>query len=508
MKKQIMCVIVLTMLTLSFLQGEEVKKELTLKEAIYHALKHNLEMQIQVKDMEISRENLEVAKSIFDPLFSLTVKSTEGNTEGSSALDGVEEGETVTKTNKSFTSSITQLTPFGGSISLTLDGKKSTSNSDKEFGESSFKANGTLAFSQPLLKNFGMSSTKKGIRINANNVKISKETLKTKVIDLVYRVEAAYWDLVHGYEQLKVTKMALKRAQDTLRQNEVKVRVGSAAPIDLLQTKAEVARQESELISGEKGIQTNEEVLKKILNMSKERCVIIPLDKPGIHEVKTNFDAFLAEALENRPDIHTAQLGIRNGRINKKYYKNQLLPDVSLTGSYKTAGLSNGAPDEDGNFTERLSYGTALKEVLRQDYKNYDFAIEAKLPLLRTKVKADYRKANIELSKSELSLRNTENTVYSEVKQVIKELETNAKLVESQKVALKVQGEKLRAEEKRMTVGITTVFLVLEAQKNYAQVQASYLQTIIAYNMTVAKINKVLARTLKMYDIKFEEFTK
>ncbi|MCP4215104.1 MAG: TolC family protein [bacterium] len=507
MRKQFIYFIVLLMLTVSFVQAEDVKKELTLKEAIVHALKHNLDLQIQMKDTEISQQSVKLSKAIFDPHLSLSYSSVESSRPASSTLDGTESGTLESKT-KTFSSTISQLIPFGGSISFTLQGDKETTNSTYVFKNPSYTAQGAVQFNQPLLKNFGMSTTKKDIYISINTVKISKETLKSKIIDLVYQVENAYWTLAHAYENLEVTKMALKRAQDLLKQNEIKVRVGSSAPIDLLQAKAEVARQESELISGEKNIQSYEEDLKKILNMSKEHFSIKPLDKPEVKKIDARFKSFLAEALENRPDIQQARLALKNSGINKKYYKNQLLPEVNFKATYSTHGLAGDTLDINGNIAEHIPLSTAVKEIFKQTYKYYNFGIEAKIPIFRTQVKANYRKAKVELSKSELSLRNTENTIYSEVKKVIKELETNAKLVESQKVALKVQEEKLKAEEKRQAVGITTVFLVLEAQKNYAQMQASYLQTIINYNMTVAKINKALARTFKMFDIKFENFTK
>ena len=53
-----------------------------------------------------------------------------------------------------------------------------------------------------------------------------------------------------------------------------------------------------------------------------------------------------------------------------------------------------------------------------------------------------------------------ENGIYSEVKEVIKELETNLKLVEANKIALDLQEEKLKAEQKKLLVGLSTNFQV------------------------------------------------
>ena len=114
--------------------------------------------------------------------------------------------------------------------------------------------------------------------------------------------------------------------------------------------------------------------------------------------------------------------------------------------------------------------------------------------------------ARINMKRALLSLKNVENTVHSEVKEVIKELEANVKLVEADRIALELQGERLKAEEKRLSVGLSTNFVVLDYQRQYASAQTQALRSVIDYTMTLARINRILARTFNVYDIKLTDF--
>ena len=317
--------------------------------------------------------------------------------------------------------------------------------------------------------------------------------------------------------------MALERAKDLLRQNEIKVKVGSAAPIEVLAAKADVASNESLLIQAERSIQTAEEQLKRILNLSKEPGIIIPSDKPGITQIKADFNKFLMEGLNSRPDIEQAKLELENYKVRVKYARNQALPELQLEASYYTTGrggdkviyapgkspiLPDFDPTTDIEAIISKDIWEAIDDVFSVLYKNFQVQLSLNMPLSFSRQKAELAQAKINLKRALLNLKNVENTIYSEIKEVLKELEANKKLVEADKIALKLQEERLKAEEKKLSVGLSTNFIVLDYQRQFASAQTQALRSVIDYNMTLARINRALARTFNAYDIKFSEFLK
>ncbi len=520
MKKWIIFLIAFSLLGGFFARAEEEKKELSLKDAIFRALKNNLDLQVQMSDAELSRQTLRINKSIFIPTLELEGGASESNEPSADFLSGTE----VSKSNAmDMTLSLNQQLPIGGTVRFQLFNRKTTSNNARASVNPYLRSYAQLSLNQPLLKNFGMTATKREIYIASNSLKMAKHQLRQNVIDLVYNVEQAYWNLVLAHQSYEATQMALKRAQDLLKQNEIKVKVGSAAPIEILTAKADVASNESALIQAERTIQTAEENLKRILNMSKEPAVILPSDKPEIKKIPIDFNGFLAEGLNSRPDMERAKLDLENFKIRVKYAKNQVLPELNVSAYYYTTGRGGNVkapkpgtdpfspdfdPETDLEIAAELTIWDSLDEVFSNLYKNYGVTLNLRIPIGFAREKAELAQARINMKRSLLTLKNTENTVYSEIKEVIKELEANTKLVEADRVALELQGQRLNAEEKRLSVGLSTNFEVLSYQRQYATAQTQSLGSVIDYTMTLARINQILARTFDVYGIKFKDFIK
>ena len=113
-------------------------------------------------------------------------------------------------------------------------------------------------FVQPLLKDFGFKVSRREIIIAQNNLNISHSQLKSVLLDTVYRVQEAYWNLVYAIESLKVKSQSLKLARDLLAKNRKEVEVGKLAPIEILSAEAVVASREAEILQAEAIIRKNE----------------------------------------------------------------------------------------------------------------------------------------------------------------------------------------------------------------------------------------------------------
>ena len=513
MKKWLCSVLMVLMVNGLLISDEPPRKELSLKEAIMFALKNNLDLQVEMTNTEYYWNALKVNKAIFIPTFEISANSGETNAPSTSAFAGA---DITSNSSSSLDFKFSQNLTFGGILEFSLENSRFETNSIYNTINPSLTTVMSFSVSQPLLKNFGMLTTKRDIYIAANDYRKYKHQLQQTIIDLVYSVEEAYWNLVYASQNLDATRMSLQRAKDLLRQNEIKVKVGTAAKIDILEAQAEVASYESRLIQAEQTIQTTEESLKKILNMTKTKEILIPSDTLEVKKLDTDFDGFLMEALKKRPDIEKARLDLKNYNIYVKYYRNQMLPDLRLTASYYTTGqggdqlLYDIHPFFGGQITGIIGKDIweTLKDNVSNLYQNYSIGLSLSIPLSLSKEKAQLAQARINLKKALLGLKNVENTIYSEVKEVIKELETNLKLVEANRIALELEEQKLRAEEKKLSVGLSTNFQVLNFQRDYANAQTNALKSIIDYNLTVAKLNKILVRTFKVYRIKFKDFLK
>ncbi|GAI66346.1 unnamed protein product, partial [marine sediment metagenome] len=62
----------------------------------------------------------------------------------------------------------------------------------------------------------------------------------------------------------------------------------------------------------------------------------------------------------------------------------------------------------------------------------------------------------MELEKSQLELENIEKHIFLDVKNAVRDIETNAKRVQAYRLARELAKERLEAEVKKLNVGLTT----------------------------------------------------
>jgi len=511
MKKLFTIMLIFTALTI-YADTKNIKK-ITLQDTIAETLKNNLDLKIEVINAQSSEQTLFERESIFIPSLGMNFQNRETNSPATGAFDGADINKRETL---SFLVDLEKKFSLGGTFKVELSNDRTKTNSSYSTVNPDLTSRLTLSLNQPLLKNFGTFATKKDIYIAANNLKKSKIQLKSKIIDLIYDTEKAYWNLVYAYQNLEAKQKSLEQSKNFLKQNTRKVEIGTSAPIDILTAKAEVATKESEIITAEQQIQIQEEILKMIISSKNKDISIIPLDKPEIKPFSANFNDYLLEALNNRPDIEMAKIDLKNQKITVKYSKNQLLPELSLQASYFTNGkggtqmiyapnTSPFAPREPIGSIEK-SVWDAIQESFENKYLNYSISLNLKIPLSLKKEKAQLARARLDFKKSFLTLKKLENNTYSLVNNGIKSIQTNKKLYDKNEIALKLQGQKLRAEKMKLSVGLSTNYQVLVFQRDFANSEAAKLQSAINYELTIADMNKILGKTLKIYNIKFKEF--
>jgi len=488
-------------------------KELTLKDAIFHALENNLGLQVQRTQTRAARLNLRFNRAqLYLPAFranSVYTKSTQPSTYYYNGVDFVQQEEIRS------TVSITQQTPLGGTFLFSFFNRRQETNVVTFPYNPLLVTAGTVSYSQPLLRNFGPLAANYQVHAAANDSQLSKYQLEGAVVNLVYEVESAYWELVYAHKNLEAAQLALKRAKDLLNQNQIKVKVGTAAPIDILSSKATVARNESRVIQAKQAIQTREEALKRILNMSKEPFAIIPADEPEIKVIPLDSDTFLKEALENRADMKQARTNLERNNLDVKYQRNQALPNLQLNAGLTSYGVGGTVwffpirnpfdPNFQRILIEKVTFTGTIKDALKLKNNFLDVSLNLQIPIPTTAERARLSQAKIQRERTVFELKDLENTVHSEVKDVIRQLENNKKLVEADRIALQLEGENLKAEEKKLSVGLSTNFQVLQYQEEYAAAQTQLLRSTIDFVLTNARVNQVLNRTLKVYDLNIND---
>jgi len=492
--------------------SQEKKIELSLQDCIVRALKSNLDVSVQLYTPKIAETSVLQAQSAYSPVFSINSNWNENNRKSYTILDG------ATILESDFTSlnlSLQKKFELGTTVTFTLGTNRSYSNSSFYTYNPSYNSQYRLDIRQPLLKNFGSKINNYQINVASNNHQISLNQLKLNLINLVYNVEQAYWNLIFAIEDLKVKQQSLKLAKDLLEKNRLQVKVGTLPPMDVLASEAEVASREGDVIVAESAVKNAEDNLKRLLNFEQMEWdkEIFPVSKPEFETREFKIDELIKIALSNRAELKQAELELANKELQISYTKNQLLPSIDLVGTFYSTGVSGDIPiyDSADPFNRRIigkikgSTVDSLDEAFKNRYKNYAVGLTISYPLFNSAEKANYARAQLEAEQTSLQLKSLQQQIIVEVRTVVREVETAAKRVEAAKVARELAEKKLQAEEKKLAVGLSTNYQVLQFQRDLVTAQTSELRALIDYKLALSKLEKALGRTLESNGINFEE---
>jgi len=485
--------------------SQENERALSLDECIKTALKNNLGLAVEILNPEIADASISLARERFLPQLSMRYFTQSTNSPSFSWIDAA--GEVSTDFNN-YAAQYQQNFPTGATLTASLFSYQNETN--MRFQTINPRFGSTLQFdlSQPLLRNFGFRVNRREIIIAKNNREMSGSQLNQALLDTVYNVEEAYWNLVYSIEDLRVKQQSLELARDLLKKNKREVEVGTLAPIEILSAEAEVATREADILQAEALVNNNDNVLKTVINLDIDGDVrlikINPVDLPLNTRTDISLDSALKTAMDNRPDLESLRWGIKSRDMDFAYAKNQLLPSLSFEASYWSPGISGTQIlYQDNNPLTDIVVGTipggssdALKDAMKFRYRNWSASLLLTLPMDTIFTRALYSQAKMSLEQAKLRLQNQEQQIFLEVSNGVRAVQTDYKRIQAYKAARELAEKKLEAEEKKLLVGLTTNYLVLQYQRDLENARSAELRAVIDYNLSIARLNKTMGINL------------
>ena len=249
-------------------------------------------------------------------------------------------------TNEGFRSNagVAQLLKWGGArYQASLDGARNTTSDPTDPFNPRLSSNFNFNFTQPLLRDFAIDSTRQQLLVGQKQQEIVDLQLQQQITQTSRTVRNAYYDLVAAIKQLEVSRQSLDLAKQSLKDNTRRVEVGTIPPIDIVEAQAEVSRNEEAVIVGESQVKSFEDALRTlILNPSQPdfwTVHINPSEEPVLTPRAMDVDAAIRNALDHRTDLAQARREMDQTDITMKFARNQKLPSVNAIVNYGLAGV-------------------------------------------------------------------------------------------------------------------------------------------------------------------------
>jgi HAE1 family hydrophobic/amphiphilic exporter-1 len=263
---------------------------------------------------------------------------------------------------------------------------------------------------------------------------------------------------------------------------------------------SEVASREAGVIAAEAALADAEDTLKRAMFTTNDPAAwntrIVPTDRPTAEPVQVNLETAIGAAIQKRTDIQSARKSLENSEYSVSYARNQLLPALNLVAGYGTSGVG-------GTFIEREGlggpivrtvpggFGDAVGDVFGRNFPTWNLGVNLSYPVLNRQASASQARARIARDQQQASVHRLELQIVQEVRAAGRAVETNYKLVESTRAARVLQEQRLDAETKKFAAGMSTNFLVTQAQRDLALAEVAELQAVANYRKSLVNFDRV-----------------
>ena len=318
---------------------------------------------------------------------------------------------------------------------------------------------------------------------NYNQIKLNKITAQKAELDSAYtansiqeQIAQLYVQILYSHEAVNVCKKTLEVS--TLNENRGKefVGVGKMSKSDLAQLTSQRAKDEYSVVEAEGNLRNFKRQLKQLLQITndEEFDVTIPntSDEMALQAIPA-MNSVYASALNTRPEIKNAQIGIESSDLSIKMAKAQRMPTIGLSAS----AMTNTTSMSDNEW------GTQLKN-------NFDVAggLTLSVPIFDNRqTKTAIRKAKIQKQEYQLDLLDKQTTLYSTIENYWTQANTNQSMYKAAKESTKsaqvsydLLSEQFRLGLKNTVELMTGMSNLLNAQQN--ELQSKYL-TILNISM-------------------------
>lgn len=311
---------------------------------------------------------------------------------------------------------------------------------------------------------------------NHNTVKLNELTEQQAELDsainansIQERIAQLYVQILYSAEAIKVNKASYETSKANEQRGMAFVEVGKMSKSDLAQLTTQRAQDEYNIVEAESNLRNFKRQLKQLLQITndEEFDVVIPdyTDAMALKEIPAMQEVYNA-ALDNRPEIKQAQLGIATSDLSIKIAKAQRLPTVGLSAS----AITNTTSMSD------TKWGTQLKNNF-----NLGAGFNVSIPLFDNRAsKTAANKAMIQKQNYQLDLQDKQTTLYSTIEDYWLQAVTNQNKFKAAQVATQsaeTSYEMLSGKFQEKLINIVELMkgrdAVIQAQQN--ELQSKYL---------------------------------
>ena len=531
---------------------------LSLNDAIKRALENNNDIEVARDDVRFAETQLRALEGIFDPVFEITPQYDKRISPQQSSLGGGAQTGTTSTTTYSWSPSVTkQFGRGGGNYFLQFANSHTDTSNSFSLLNPFYSSNLSLSFTQPLLRDRSIDNNRRQIRIQRKRVDQSDADFRQRTIDVITRVQQAYWELVFSLRDQQNQLANLNLSRESLRNIEAQIAAGAKAPLERAEVLTELANRETALLTAIQVVAIAENNLKVLIfkdpNSPEWSQQLTPTEQPKFDTTPVNLPEALKAARDNRPELRRLRLQDEINNIDLQFFKNQTKPRIDLVGTVALTGLAGtdvsglpiapgtqvplifgdpaananafllsqiraiqlagglpqavvplvDAPDVGPRTNPSLigGYGRDLRNLIGGDTRNVTVGVRIQFPFKNKTAEANLAGAKIQKEQLMASTRSQEQNIEVDVRNSAQAVESARQRVLSAREARTNAEMQLEGEQRLYQVGRSTTFLLFQRENALANARAAELRAETDYNKALADLQRATSTTLRANNV-------
>jgi outer membrane protein len=468
-----------------------VGQALTLEEAEGRALDLNPQvasarLAIEAADFTVVQREAAFGSSV------TTAFNQRGQTSpNTSQLDG---GTRVTNDSSTFSTTLNKPLEWGGGqLSVGFNnGRTSTSNLFSNFNPS-YTSTLNATFTQPLLRGFGIDQTRQQIEQSYLDVSIADISLAQQLAQITANVRRAYWELVYTVDALELARQSLALAERQRDENQLRLELGTVTQIDVLTSEAEVATRRQAVVQAEGTWRASQVTLKQLIVADTAdplwRTTVVPTSRPAYEPAPVlDVDGAIARAMAGRTDVEQLRRQGDGLDLTLELLEDQRRPLLNLNAGLIYNGVGGTQLVRASNGLGSTSTGTipggyfdALSALGSLDYPTWTLGLNFTVPVRNSAADAAAARARVQQRQLNAQLATVELQAAATITRLADQVSNADQQVQTATTARELAEQRLDLENARLEVGLSTTFLVLQAQRDLSTAQTAELRALLDY---------------------------
>ncbi len=324
-----------------------------------------------------------------------------------------------------------------------------------------YDADTTLTLSQPLLRGFGKSVTRRNLTAAEVQRDDAQRMQTLAEQQLTVDVAAAYYRVVSQQVFVDVAKQSLLRARSLRDASEAKLDAGLVSQLDVLRAQQLVAQAETQLFDAQSAIEDARDRLAFLMGRDDGASLSVAPVIPRPATDPIDVDLATKTALANRADLKTREAASVDAESRVRFSRNQLLPQVDVNLALTRRGTS---PTLGGSF----------------GLDGYQFATFFTIarPMDRTAQQVEFQSALIDRERRRRDVTTLERQIADDVKQAIRERNRLVRNVTSAETSVELGRKEVEVAQMRYSTGLSNNLDVVTAEGNLLAAESRRIQAV------------------------------